>query len=83
MNKSRKEYPILKKISNFYPPYLPRICVIIILRQTEKEELDQVRSRYRGETNTRGKEVHFLRVNATKYIYIFIHGGGRSCLYIA
>lgn len=51
MNKSRKEYPILKKISNFCPPYLPRIYVIIILRQTEKEEekevLDQVRSRYR------------------------------------
>lgn len=51
MNKSRKEYPILKKISNFCPPYLPRICIIIILRQTEKEEekeeLDQVRSRYR------------------------------------
>lgn len=48
-----------------------------------KRRIGSSEIKIQGETNTRGKEVHFLRVNATKYIYIFIHGEGRSCLYIA
>lgn len=87
MNKSRKEYPILKKISNFCPPYLPRILrhynSSSNRKRRRKRRIGSSEIKIQGETNTRGKEVHFLRVNATKYIYIFIHGEGRSCLYIA
>lgn len=40
----------------------------------------QMRSRYRVKrANTYGKEVHFLRVNARKYIHIYTREG-RSCL---
>lgn len=85
MNKSRKEYPILKKISNFCPPYLPRILrhynSSSNRKRRRKRSIGSSEIKIQGETNTRRKEVHFLRVNATKYIYIYTRGGQILSLY--
>lgn len=83
MNKSRKEYPILKKISNFCPPYLPRILRHYNSSSNRKRRIGSSEIKIQGETNTRGKEVHFLRVNATKYIYIYLYTGRADPVFIS
>lgn len=87
MNKSRKEYPILKKISNFYPPYLPRILrhynSSSNRKRKRKRSIGSSEIKIQGETNTRRKEVHFLRVNATKYIYIYLYTGRADPVFIS